>query len=253
MMRIFEGLRFRRIPSPIHRLDPRSKAMYVAVISVLSIMYSDPLTLLVLIAVQAPMVALGRIGRLWLNSLRGSVSLAAFIFAVNMITNYLYVGGFTFEGLTMAVAMTLRFVTLMSVFSIFFLTTTPEDLSLALEKLRIPYDICFAFTAAMRFVPDIALEVQSIMDAQKSRGLELERGKFVERIRKTLPILIPLFIRSFQRSLELAEAMESRAYGAIKRRTSLYELKMSKGDYALAALSTVFLTAMVILRLFKPS
>ena len=247
-MRVFEGLRFRRVPSPIHELDPRSKAVYVAVLSVLSIVYSDPLILAILLVLQIPLVYIAKVMRFWLNSLRGSTFLAVFIFAVNLLTSYLYMGGFTLEGLLTATAMTLRFILLMGVFSLFFLTTTPEDLSLALEKLRIPYDICFAFTAAMRFVPDIALEAQSIMDAQKSRGLELERGGFIERIRKTLPILVPLFIRSFQRSLELAEAMESRAYGAIEKRTSLYELKMARNDYVFMILSIILLTATLLIK-----
>lgn len=250
MMRVFEGLRFRRIESPIHSLDPRSKAVFLLVLSALSILYSDPLTLTVLLIIQIPLVCMARVVKFWLNSLRGSAVLMIFIFGVNFLTSYFYMGGFTLDGLTMAAAMTIRFVTLIGAFSLFFLTTTPEDLSLALEKLKIPYDICFAFTAAMRFVPDIALEAQSIMDAQKSRGLELEKGKIIERIRNTLPILVPLFIRSFQRSMELAEAMESRAYGAIKKRTSLYELKMSRNDYALIVFSMIFMSIVVMIKSF---
>ncbi|MCD6443736.1 energy-coupling factor transporter transmembrane protein EcfT, partial [Candidatus Bathyarchaeota archaeon] len=65
---------------------------------------------------------------------------------------------------------------------------------------------------------------------------------------KTLPILVPLFIRSFQRSLELAEAMESRAYGAIEKRTSLYELKVSRNDYVFMILSIILLTATLLIK-----
>ncbi len=249
-MRVFEGLRFRRVESPIHSLDPRSKAVFLLVLSALSISYSDPLTLIVLLIIQIPLVYMARVVKFWLNSLRGSVVLMMFIFGVNFLTSYFYMGGFTFDGLTMAAAMTIRFVTLIGAFSLFFLTTTPEDLSLALERLKIPYDICFAFTAAMRFVPDIALEAQSIMDAQKSRGLELEKGKILERIRNMLPILVPLFIRSFQRSMELAEAMESRAYGAIRKRTSLYELKISRNDYILMVFSIIFMLAVIVIKSF---
>ncbi|MEM2849611.1 MAG: energy-coupling factor transporter transmembrane component T, partial [Candidatus Bathyarchaeia archaeon] len=79
---------------------------------------------------------------------------------------------------------------------------------------------------------------------------ELEKGKIIERIRNTLPILVPLFIRSFQRSMELAEAMESRAYGAIKKRTSLYELKMSRNDYALIVFSMIFMSIVVMIKSF---
>jgi len=88
------------------------------------------------------------------------------------------------------------------------------------------------------------------MDAQKARGLELERGNFLKRIRNYIPILIPLIVSAIRRSLELAEAMESRAWGASKKRTNLYVLKMHKGDIALAAITIVIVAVAVYVRLF---
>jgi energy-coupling factor transport system permease protein len=126
----------------------------------------------------------------------------------------------TSESLTYSTSMSLRFVVLMTSFSLFFLTTSPDDLGLALEQSHIPYEFCFAFTTAVRFVPVLAREAQTIRDAQKSRGLELEKGGFTKRIRNYIPILIPLIVSAIRRSLELAEAMETRAFGAKKQRTS---------------------------------
>jgi energy-coupling factor transport system permease protein len=74
----------------------------------------------------------------------------------------------------------------------------------------------------------------------------------MERVRNYIPILVPMLIRSFQRSLELAEAMESRAYGAQKKRTSLYELKMARSDYIALGLILLFLFTIVSLRFFIP-
>jgi energy-coupling factor transport system permease protein len=88
------------------------------------------------------------------------------------------------------------------------------------------------------------------MDAQKARGLELERGNFLKRIRNYIPILIPLIVSAIRRSLELAEAMESRAWGATKNRTNLYVLRMHKGDFILMILTVVILVAAVYVRLF---
>ena len=121
-------------------------------------------------------------------------------------------------------------------FSVFFLTTSPDHLGLALEQSHIPYEFSFAFTTAVRFVPVLAEEAQTIMDAQKARGLELEKGNFMKRIRNYIPILIPLIVSAIRRSLELAEAMESRAWGATKKRTNLYALKLRKGDFLLLAI-----------------
>jgi energy-coupling factor transport system permease protein len=151
-----------------------------------------------------------------------------------------------------AIALTLRFVVLVESFSVFFLTTSPDHLGLALEQSHFPYEFCFAFTTAVRFVPVLAYEAQTIMDAQKARGLELEKGNFMKRIRNYIPILIPLIVSAIRRSLELAEAMESRAWGAIKKRTNLYELKMRRGDYILLILTIALLIVAVYVRIYVP-
>jgi energy-coupling factor transport system permease protein len=88
------------------------------------------------------------------------------------------------------------------------------------------------------------------MDAQKARGLELEKGGLLKRIRNYVPVLIPLIVSAIRRSLELAEAMESRAWGATKKRTNLYALKLQKGDYALILVTVGILVAAVYIRLY---
>ncbi|MGA9388213.1 MAG: energy-coupling factor transporter transmembrane component T, partial [Candidatus Bathyarchaeia archaeon] len=121
---------------------------------------------------------------------------------------------------------------------------------LALEQTHVPYELVFAFTTAVRFVPVLAEEAQTIMDAQKARGLELERGNFLKRIRNYIPILIPLIVSAIRRSLELAEAMESRAWGATKKRTNLYALRMHRGDFTLLAVTAGIIAAAIYVRLF---
>jgi energy-coupling factor transport system permease protein len=90
------------------------------------------------------------------------------------------------------------------------------------------------------------------MDAQKARGLELEKGNFMKRIRNYVPVLIPLIVSAIRRSLELAEAMESRAWGATKKRTNLYGLKLRRGDFALLAITVGVLVLAVYIWLFIP-
>jgi energy-coupling factor transport system permease protein len=102
----------------------------------------------------------------------------------------------------------------------------------------------------VRFVPVLAEEAQTIMDAQKSRGLELEKGNFLKRIRNYIPILIPLIVSAIRRSLELAEAMESRAWGASEKRTNLYVLKLRKQDVALVIFALGMLASAIYILLF---
>ena len=250
-MSVFDGLKFRKVYSPIHNLDPRIKFVYVCAIFVVAIMFWDLLPLILLFLLQIPFVLLAGVKREWLRSMRGAAFLATVIFLTNFVVTYIGAGYVvTAKNLENAIAMTMRFIVLVESFSIFFLTTSPDNLGLALEQARVPYEFSFAFTTAVRFVPVLAEEAQTIMDAQKARGLELERGNFLKRIRNYIPILIPLIVSAIRRSLELAEAMESRAWGATKSHTNLYVLKMRRGDFTLLAITIAILALSIYVRLF---
>lgn len=252
-MSVFDGLKFRRVYSPIHDLDPRIKFLYVCAIFVVAILFMELLPLVVLFFMQIPFVVLAGVKREWVRSMKGAAFLAAIIFLTNFVFSFIYAGYIVkAETLEYAIAMTLRFIVLVESFSIFFLTTSPDHLGLALEQSHVPYEFCFAFTTAVRFVPVLAEEAQTIMDAQKARGLELEGGNFLKRVRNYIPILIPLIVSAIRRSLELAEAMESRAWGATKNRTNLYVLKMRGGDIVLVAITVGILAVAVYVRLFVP-
>jgi energy-coupling factor transport system permease protein len=251
---VFEGFRFRHVSSPIHRRDPRVKFLFVLVMFIAAVMFNELPVLLILFFLPTPFVLLAGVQRQWLRSLRGAMFLATFLFAFNLVFGYISPGTTPF-GMSppeYAFAMALRFLVLVESFSVFFLTTSPDHLSLALEQSHVPYEFTFAFTTAVRFVPVLAEEAQTIMDAQKARGLELERGNFMKRVRNYIPILIPLIVSAIRRSLELAEAMESRGWGASKKRTNLYVLKMKKGDFLLIIISIILLVSAIYVRYFVP-
>jgi len=252
-MSVFDGLKFRRVYSPIHNLDPRMKFVYVCAVFVAAILFGEIIPLIALFLMPIPFVFLAGVQKEWLRSLRGAAFLAVFIFLVNIASNF-FTSGYVLTAVAVetSAAMTLRFVVLVESFSVFFLTTSPDHLGLALEQTRVPYEFAFAFTTAVRFVPVLAEEAQTIMDAQKARGLELEKGGFLKRIRNYVPVLIPLIVSAIRRSLELAEAMESRAWGATKKRTNLYALKLHRGDFALLAITIGVLAIAIYVRLYVP-
>jgi energy-coupling factor transport system permease protein len=161
--------------------------------------------------------------------MRGGLFLGVFIFAMNAIFG---------TSLASSLAFTLRFFAIMSAFSFFFMTTSADDLGLALEQVHVPYSISFTFTTAVRLVPTMAIDAQTVVDAQRSRGLELDKGNFMKRVKNYIPILIPLIISAIRRSVELAEALESRAFGATEHRTAIVTLKMRLVDY-LAIIATM--------------
>jgi energy-coupling factor transport system permease protein len=229
MSAIFEAFRFKRKDSFMHRLDPRT-TLYMAIgFSILGMLFIEIVPLLMVLGLILPFLALARSLRQWTRSLRGLAVLGGFILIINTL----------FAPLSLAVSTVLRLIVLMSAFSLFFLTVHPDDFALALVKLHVPYDFAFAFSMAVRYVPTIATETETIRDAQMSRGLELERGNLVQKVRNYLPILIPIIVSSIRRALQVAESLESRAFGATAKRTSLYELQLRKRDVALMVFTTL--------------
>jgi energy-coupling factor transport system permease protein len=249
-MSLLESLRFTRGDTVIHKLDPRVKFLMTIVFFSISVMYLHIIPLFLIFVVQIPLVITAKVFSAWFKSIKGASFIAAFIFVTNMISFYYFRGGITWDLVEYSLTLTLRFIVLVTSFSVFFITTSPDKLSLALEKAKIPYEFNFAFITAIRFVPVLADEAQTIMDAQRSRGLELDKGNFVTRIRNYIPILLPLIINSIRRSLELAEAMESRAFGATDDRTNLYSLSMNKTDYIFLFVSLGLLAFAVIYRIY---
>ncbi len=253
-MSLLESLRFSRGDTVIHNMDPRVKFLLTLIFFSVSVMFLDIVPLFLVFIVQIPLVIIAKVFNEWLKSIKGAGFIALFIFVTNMISFYYFrSGALTWDLVEYSIALTMRFIVLVTSFSLFFITTSPDKLSLALEKARIPYEFNFAFITAIRFVPVLADEAQTIMDAQRSRGLELDKGNFLTRIKNYIPILLPLIINSIRRSLELAEAMESRAFGATNDRTNLYELEMNNLDYVVLFVSIILLVLAIYARVYLPS
>jgi energy-coupling factor transport system permease protein len=225
------GFLFRRVISPFHRLDPRIKLIVAAEFFALSLAASSIIAIsTVLVSILAIAVlarSLRRIGR----TMALSLLFAGLIFGLNLVFGL---------GLLKSLTYALRFLAIISSTSLFFVTTSPDELEQIMKWIRIPRDIVFAFVTAVRFIPVVMLDTFQIMDAQKSRGLELERGNLITRVRNMVPILIPLVVNSVVRSGELAEAMESRGYGSTPHPSSLYRMKLKWYDW------TVFFASLLL-------
>ena len=222
------GLLYRRVISPFHKLDPRVKLLISMEFFVLALVVSSvvavSLIIVAIISVAAFARSLKRVGR----TLVFSMVFAALILVFNLAFGL---------GVLKAVTFALRFIAIIGSTSIFFVTTSPDELEQIMKWMKIPRDIVFAFVTAVRFIPVVMLDAFQIMDAQKSRGLELERGGLFTRVRNLVPVLVPLVVNSVIRSGELAEAMESRGYGSTPRPTSLYGMALRWYDWLVLIVS----------------
>jgi energy-coupling factor transport system permease protein len=221
---VASGFLFVRGNTFIHKLDPRARLWLTGAIFIVSLL-SHIVELLTIIGIVALLITGSKTLRRFSRSMIFALIISAFTFLLDRFI-------FPVPGGSVAAAVyALRLFAIIASSSLFFLTTTPDELEHVMRWLRLPPDFIMVFVIAVRFVPVLLLDALQIMDAQKSRGLEFERGSLIGRMRNAIPLLVPLIAVAVNRSLDLAEAMDSRAYGATAKPTSLYVLRFSDSDY----------------------
>jgi len=212
----------------LHRLDPRVKIISSLLGILAMILFNSPYLLFILFTLLS--LSLRFFGKI---SLREQIKVLKPLIPLIIIT--IAVWPFILEprtfGLFIGLGYALRLASMAMITFGLLMTTTQKELILGFIKLKMPYEIGLTLTIALRYIPTLFGLAQTIIDAQKSRGLELEKGSFFSRIKKTVPILIPLIIASIKTAHELSIALESRAFGASKKRTFLHTIQMKGKDY----------------------
>ena len=248
--------------SVLHRCDPRLKLVGTIAYIIVLFVASNPLGIALSLALLALLYTVAKIPyRLILKSLKPIVPIIVFTAVLNLffITGEgeplvrLWIFSIYEEGVSYAVLMAVRVVALIAGTSLLTYTTSPivltdaiESLLRPLQKLHFPvHELAMMMTIALRFIPTLIEETEKIMNAQKARGAKLDNGKFAERVRALIPILIPLFISAFRRADELALAMECRCYHGGEGRTRLKVLCFTPTD-GLCAGAFALLLAVVL-------
>jgi len=240
--------------SPIHRLDPRCKVVAVTAIVVGLFLRSSFAALAVYGAAAAAGLLVSGVPLGWIaRGLRPVVWLLVLTFVVQL----LFAPGSAFatlgplhlstRGLAVAGYLSLRLVVLIVASLLLTLTTPPIALTDALAwlgrplcRLHVPTEeLALMVTIALRFIPTVLQEIDTIMKAQRARGASFNRGGPLRRARALVPVLVPLFILSFRRADELALAMEARCYQPGAPRTRLHPLRAHRRDALLLVLVAV--------------
>ena len=160
------------------------------------------------------------------------------------------------NGLQGAFFVMTRLIVIVTLSTILTLTTKPTDLNLGLEKVLKPLKyigisteiMAMIISIALRYIPTLLDEANKIMLAQASRGVDFSEGKFRDKVMQIISLLVPMFIISFKRSDELADAMEARNFVPGKMRTRIHILKWTFRDSFLITLSLSILALTIVLR-----
>jgi energy-coupling factor transport system permease protein len=242
----------------LHRVDPRVKLLFVAELTlVLLLRPSLSLSLSVLAAchlllasARIPWARLTAIWRLllpltfvvtllWLPLMpQGSPVLLAF-WRIRI----------TLPALQYGLLMAVRLDTLALVFFVWLLTTEQRAIVQGFVRLGLPYGWGLTLSLALRFLPTLHTTYLQIVDAQRSRGLDLRQGSLFSRARSRLPILVALLVTALRSSENVGRALEARALGiSTVQRTSLHELRLRRSDVlCLVVLLLLLLASLALL------
>ena len=142
------------------------------------------------------------------------------------------------SGIYSAVKLAWRLLLLVMMPTVLTLTSTPTELCDGLESLLSPlkliklpvHELALIMSIALRLIPSLIEETDKITNAQKARGAAFDSKNPFKKIKAMLPVLIPLFVSSFRRAEELADAMDSRCYRGAKGRTRMKKLTVRASD-----------------------
>ncbi|MFX1447565.1 MAG: energy-coupling factor transporter transmembrane component T family protein [Promethearchaeota archaeon] len=241
-LEFLSAFKFLKKETFLHSLDPRAKLLLAIIYTINALLFQEILPLLLILVSLLPIIIIGKLFKKWLKSVKGMTFL--YIFIIILDTLFISEYGFSF-----AIAMILRISIMISAFSLFFLTVDPNDLALSLITMKIPYEYAFSFSLAFRFVPTVAFETQNIIDAQQSRGYEMQKKGFINQIKNLFPLLIPLIISSIKRAFNVAEALESRSFGNKKDRTYYYMIRYTLNDWIFTLYLIILLTFLIYVRI----
>lgn len=254
------------VSSPIHRLDPRTKLLSVIIYMVALFFVSrftgfGIMALFLLIAVIVSRVPIGKVLR--------SVRAVLFLLIFTMLITFLFTKGepdkliwefgilhLYWDGLFMSLKLCIRLILLVLGPALLTLTTTPMELTDGLESLlkplsliKIPvHELAIIMSIALRLIPTLMEETDKIINAQKARCADFDSGNIFKRAKAMLPVLIPLFVSSFRRADDLADAMDSRCYKGAKGRTRMRVLKFRFRDFLFLFIMAALFTVILFLR-----
>ena len=249
--------------TPIQRLDPRAKFIFLLCFLFSVTQFWDLRLLLVFFGVAMGYYALAQLP---FRETRRAWFFMVFFAVVLVGVNTLFVRGgrrfetehilfrlpllslpITAEGMVFSAGMMGRMLSIATVALTLPFTINPQLYGVAFRKLGLPDHFAFAMDLAFRFVPTLARDFFLTLDAQKARGYEVERlrGGPIAQIRKLAPLIVPVTINAIVGGEDVVNALDLRCFGVTKR-TWLHELRYTHWDKAVIAFSLAMLVASTV-------
>ncbi len=230
------------------KLDPRTKLVIIICITTLALIYNTPGRLLLLFALTITLILLFRIdlAGIW-NSLKKLLPLLLTLFLVQVIflrsgPALVSVGSaplITSNGLAAGTSVMLRLGIVCFAAVLLASSTNSRDFVLGLAQWKIPYEIAFMVSVAIRFLPVLREEMSNIITAVQLRGVELKRVPWPGKIKLYCSLFFPLVYGTILKAQQLSLAMEARCFRIYPQRTYLRQLRLTCLDYCVMVFSVI--------------
>lgn len=142
-----------------------------------------------------------------------------------------------------------RIFVMISSFALVLLTTHPSELMTDLTRRGLPSQFAYVIISTLQIIPQMQAKAQTIIAAQRSRGLDTE-STFFKRAGALVPLVGPLVFGSLVEVEERAIAIEARGFTSKKVKTSLHEIPDTKFDQALRWVLVILVVISVALKLW---
>jgi energy-coupling factor transport system permease protein len=237
----------------LYRLDARTKILLVLALMISALASTDLIFYAVLTALLVALLASCRLsGRLILGNLKPVVWFIAFTAVFHLLFSGRHdpeiafrIGSFAVSDTAVLMAITYSARILIFVLATFILSLTTSPLSLSeavvsllkpLRWIKIPiYDLGMILFIALRFIPVLVNEVDTIRKAQFIRGVTIS-GPFRTRLKRSVALVLPVFFSALRRADDLSVAIETRGYRSGRPRSSLHPLRFAAIDYVVLAI-----------------
>jgi energy-coupling factor transport system permease protein len=262
-------LQLRYIPGKtlLHRLDPRTKLFLLLLFIFIEVAFRDIRIILVPFVVSIILYLSTRVPFDQMKSTwKFLITIIVVIAGVNAIFTLAYTTGtnlhvitrlwifpITWEGISLAIGAIMRLLSLAIVSVTVLITTDPSLFGPSLSKLGIPYKVSYVFDLALRYLPTYTDDLETTMNAQMARGYRLKGGKgLFARILNTVPLIVPVSINAMLSIYDISDAMELRAFGAMKKRTWYRQTQLRRLDYVIIAITAISLVVAIYARTLFP-
>lgn len=258
------ALSYRPGNSDLYRLNAYARLLWSLSIVVLCLIFNSPVYVLILLTSVVIIIGSAGLIKEWTMVLKLGICMGITIIIINMLVSYhgthvlfttpfqipiLGMPAITLEAMAFGTSMAVKLLIIISAMAFINYSVHPDDIMAVMLKMRLPYKSVLVTTLSTRYIPCLVDDVSRIRDAYRTRGVNLDNGNWLKRAKNNSGIVMPLLYNSLERAVQVAEAMEARAFGSGKKRVFYHGIKSSTIDWIILVCAGLPLILGILIRI----